>query len=83
MAHDLAGAVRALAAELRTDNGAEPSLPSTVARVVEVAEQTEGVRLAGLLAALEPDPAAIESALSEILAAATETSDQRPEEPPD
>ena len=55
MAHDLAGTVRALAAELRADDGGA-GLPSTVAEVVAVAELTEGVRLGALLAALQPDP---------------------------
>lgn len=45
-------------------------LPSTVTEVVAVAEQTDGVRLGDLLAALEPDPAAVETALAEILRAA-------------
>ena len=76
MAHDLADTVRVLAAELRADGGAEPSLPSTVAQVVALAERTEGVHLAALLAALESDPAAIESALAEILTAAATPPDE-------
>lgn len=67
MAYDLADTVRVLAGELRADGGADVSLPSTVAQVVAVAERTEGVRLAALLTALQPDPAAVESALAEIL----------------
>jgi hypothetical protein len=69
MAHDLAGTVRDLAAELRGDDPAA-RLPATVAQVVAAAELTEGVRLAALLAALHPDPRAVEDALAEILRAA-------------
>jgi tetratricopeptide (TPR) repeat protein len=65
MTHDLAGTIRALAAELRHDR-ASPSLPSAVTAVIETAEQTEGVRLGELLAALQPDPRAVEAALVEI-----------------
>jgi tetratricopeptide (TPR) repeat protein len=71
MAYDLAGTVRALAAELRPD-GNDTSLPSTVAEVVAVAELTEGVRLGALLAALQPDPGIVEDALAGILGAAAE-----------
>ena len=42
-------------------------LPATVAQVVASAELTEGVHLGALLAALEPDPQAVEAALTEIL----------------
>jgi hypothetical protein len=75
MAHDLADTMRPLAAELRGDDPAAP-LPVTVAQVIETAELTEGVRLGALLAALQPDPQAVEAALAEILraAAAPETS---------
>jgi hypothetical protein len=45
-------------------------LPVTVAQVIETAELTEGVRLGALLAALQPDPQAVEAALAEILRAA-------------
>ena len=68
--HYLAGTVRALANELV--EGAAPGLPSTVGEVVTVAEQTEGVRLGDLLAALEPDPRVVEEALAEVLHAAAE-----------
>ena len=71
MSHDLAGTVHALADEMREDGGADPSLPSTLAQVIAVAEQTEGVHLSALLTALQPDEPAIEAALAEILAAAT------------
>jgi hypothetical protein len=67
MAHELATTVRALAGELHADGGADVSLPSTVAQVVAVAERTEGVRLAALLTALQPDPAVVEAALADIL----------------
>jgi hypothetical protein len=40
--------------------------------VVATAELTEGVRLGALLAALQPDPQAVEDALAEILRAAAE-----------
>ncbi len=70
MSHYLARNIRTLAAEMRTDGGTDPSLPSTVAQVIDLAEQTEGVHLAALLAALQPDPAQIEDALTEILRAA-------------
>ena len=67
MAHDVARTVLVLAGELRADGGVDVSLPSTVPQVVAVAELTEGVRLAALLAALQPDPAVVEAALAEIL----------------
>jgi hypothetical protein len=68
MTHNLADAQRELAAELRAGPGAD--LPATVAEVVAVAELTDGVRLADLIAVLEPDPQAAEQALTEILRAA-------------
>jgi uncharacterized caspase-like protein len=71
MAHNLTGTVRVLAAELRADE-ADARLPATVAQVVAAAELTEGVRLGALLAALQPDPRAVEDALAEILRAAAE-----------
>jgi hypothetical protein len=70
MTHDLAGTMRLLADELGEDTAA--GLPYTVAEVVTVAEQTDGVRLRDLLAALEPDPQMVEEALAEILRAAAE-----------
>jgi hypothetical protein len=73
MSHYLAQNVRALAAEMHADGGTDPSLPSTVAQVIDLAEQTEGVHLAALLTALQPDPAQIETALTEILRAAAAT----------
>ena len=38
-----------------------------MAEVIQVAEQTDGVRLGDLIAALEPDPEAAEDALARIL----------------
>lgn len=69
-AHDLADTVRVLTDELSADSPTVP-LPSTVTEVVAVVEQTEGVHLAALLGALEPDPAAVEAVLSEVLTVAT------------
>jgi hypothetical protein len=71
MAHDLASTVRVLAAELCGDDHAV-RLPDTVAQVVATAELTEGVRLAALLAALQPDSQVVEDTLAEILRAAAE-----------
>jgi tetratricopeptide (TPR) repeat protein len=71
MSHYLVGTIRALTYEMREDGGTDPSLPSTVAQVIAVAEQTEGVHLSALLTALQPDESAVEAALAEILAAAT------------
>jgi tetratricopeptide (TPR) repeat protein len=65
MAHGLANTTSVLAAERSADD--DGRLPSTVAEVVAVAEQTEGVRLGALLAALQPEPQAIKDALSGIL----------------
>ena len=68
MTHNLAGSQRALAAELRQDSAAgSGALPATVAEVIRVAEQTDGVRLGDLIAALEPDPGAAEDALARLL----------------
>jgi hypothetical protein len=68
MTHYLARTQRALGAELRAGPGAD--LPATVTEVVAVAELTDGVRLADLIAVLEPDPQAAEQALAEILSTA-------------
>jgi hypothetical protein len=70
--HQLEVTVRALSEEMRADDGMDPSLPSTVAQVIGLAEQTEGVRLGALLPALQPDPAATDAALAEILSMAAE-----------
>lgn len=84
MAHELARTVHVLASEVRADGGVDVSLPSTVAQVVTVAELTEGVRLAALLAALKPDPAIVEAALAEILrtAATLPPGDSKPDPAP-
>jgi len=71
MSYHLSVTVGDLAAEMREDGGADPSLPSTLAQVIEVAEQTEGVHFADLLTAMQPDESAVEAALAEILIAAT------------
>ena len=68
MTHALADAQRELAADLR--DGPGPDLPATLAAVIQVAELTDGVRLADLIADLQPDPQAAEQALAEILRAA-------------
>jgi hypothetical protein len=67
MTHDLANTWPELAAELREDGTGGAGLPGTVAEVVRVTELTDGVRLSELLAALHPDPAAVEAALAQIL----------------
>ena len=72
MTHYLTDSVRALAHELRADDGAAAALPSTVAQVAETVGQTEGVRLGELLAALQPDTQVVQDALAEILRAAAE-----------
>jgi len=65
MTHELARAVRALAAELR-DDPADAALPATVTDVIEVTERTEGVHLGDLLDTLEPDRRIVEQAMAEI-----------------
>jgi tetratricopeptide (TPR) repeat protein len=68
MAHYLADTQRSLAAELRQDGGAATGpLPATVAEVIQIAEQTDGVRLGDLIAALEPDTEAVGDTLARIL----------------
>jgi hypothetical protein len=73
MSHYFAMAQDALMAEMRADGGTDPSLPSTLAQVIDLAEQTEGVHLAVLLTALQPDLAQLEDALTGILRIAAET----------
>jgi hypothetical protein len=68
MTHDLANTQRNLAADLAADLGAD--LPATLADVIQVAEQTDGVRLGDLLTAIQPDTQAAEQALAEILSIA-------------
>ena len=69
MAHGFGHTGRMLANELRTADAGQ-IMPSTVAQVTAVAAQTEGVRLAELLAALQPNPTLVEDALTDILTAA-------------
>jgi tetratricopeptide (TPR) repeat protein len=66
MTYDLAGTERALAAELREDSGTA-KLPTILAEVIQVAEQTDGVRLGELITALQPDQEVAEEALAQIL----------------
>jgi tetratricopeptide (TPR) repeat protein len=66
-----ADTVRVLAREIRYDGSARP-LPATISEVVRVAEQTDGVRLGALLAALQPDARVVEDALAEILRSAAD-----------
>jgi hypothetical protein len=80
MDHYLKDTVRGLADELRKDGDAE-GLPSTVAQVVAVAEQTEGVRLGVLLKTLQPAPQALEEGLAEILREAASATDPSTGEP--
>jgi hypothetical protein len=68
MTHYLANSLRDLAAELREEPATSTGqLPATLAEVIQVAEQTDGVHLADLLTALQPDTEAVEAALAEIL----------------
>jgi hypothetical protein len=69
MSHDLADTMRALEAEMHAAGGTDPSLPSTVTQVIEVAERTEGVRLRALLTTIQPDQEILEDVLAEILPA--------------
>jgi hypothetical protein len=71
-AHDLADPQRALADEVRNDDGADLLL--TLGDVIRIAEQTDGVRLGELIVTLQPDPQAVEQALAEILRAAADSS---------
>jgi hypothetical protein len=73
MTHYLATGLYDLAAELRQDPGTSTGrLPATLAEVIRVAEQTDGVRLADLLTALQPDAQAAEAALAQILRTAAD-----------
>jgi hypothetical protein len=75
MIHDLADTQRALAAELDKDSGTGTGpLPATLVQVIQVAEQTDGVRLRDLITALEPDPKAADDALALILRRAVDMS---------
>jgi hypothetical protein len=68
MSHYLAGARRALAAELHRHEtvGAGP-LPDTLASVIRSVELTDGVRFGELITVLQPDPEVAEAALAQIL----------------
>ena len=68
--HDLARALRAAARTIRTPSGSAIGL--TLAALISVAEQTEGVRLGALISALSPNPAAANGAFQWVLAAAAE-----------
>jgi hypothetical protein len=46
---------------------ANVTLPTTLAEVILITEQTEGVRLGELLATLQPDTRLVEEALAQIL----------------
>jgi len=71
MAHDFTSSQHALADDLHVGSNTA-GLPATVAEVVEVAGQTDGVRLGELIAALEPDASKVEEALGQILRSAAE-----------
>lgn len=73
MTHDLARSQRALATELHKGPGAVVGrLPATLAETIQVAEQTDGVRLGKLITALQPDARAAEEALAQILRTAVD-----------
>ena len=72
MTHELGGASRVLASELRRDADRE-ELPGTIDEVIRAAEQTEGVHLDRLITVLQPDRPAAAGALAEILRAAAGT----------
>ena len=65
MTHELAGSCAVLASELREAD--RQHLPGTVPEVIAVAEQTEGVKLGEVIAALAPDPQDAAAALTQIL----------------
>ncbi len=66
MAHQLANAQQAISRDMQATIGSA-GLPATLAQVIRVAEQVDGVRLGGLITALEPDARAAEDALARIL----------------
>jgi tetratricopeptide (TPR) repeat protein len=72
MTHEFGSTSRALAAEFRQDPDRE-GLPVTLDEVIRVAEQTEGVHLDRLIAAMQADRQAVTDALTEILRAAAST----------
>jgi len=69
-AHELAGILREAARILRAPSN--PGEALTLAAVIGVVEQTEGVRLAALIRELCPDPEAAENAFTLLLADAWE-----------
>jgi tetratricopeptide (TPR) repeat protein len=71
MTHNFALTSRALASQLRKDTE-RADLPDTLDEVVRVAEQTEGVHLDQLIAAMQPDRQAVADALAGILRAAAD-----------
>jgi tetratricopeptide (TPR) repeat protein len=74
--HGFVAARQRLASEMREDTGSD-ELPATLYEVVGVAEQTEGVHLGRLIAALAPDPQEAENVIAQILdTAAATTADQ-------
>ena len=75
--HDLASTLRAAARSLRAQS--RPGNELTLTDVISVVEQTEGVHLMDLIAAIRPDPAA-ESAFAELLVAIAEPALIEPDE---
>jgi tetratricopeptide (TPR) repeat protein len=68
MKHNLVESIRDMAAELRA--GDKPAnMPSTLAKVTELVELTDGVRFGHLIATLVPAPEQAEAALTQILTA--------------
>jgi tetratricopeptide (TPR) repeat protein len=75
MAYELAVTLRVLAGELHADLAAGFSpgqLPATLAEVIRIVGLTDGVHLAELITALQPDAQATEDALAQILRTAAE-----------
>jgi tetratricopeptide (TPR) repeat protein len=67
--HDLQRDLHAVVRDL-TDPAAAAALPSTVERIQATVEQVDGVHLAALLDALEPDPTRQQATLDELLRSA-------------
>jgi hypothetical protein len=65
MTHQLSSVCAMLADELGV--GSPQQLPATVPEVIEVAEQTEGVKLGELITVLAPNPAVLAAALTQIM----------------
>lgn len=66
MQHDLDRSMRGLARDLRS-LGHQALVPASVAALTEHVERVDGVRFGELVAALEPDAAAVQSALDRII----------------